>query len=140
MKKKYSGSCHCGAVAFECEADLGTGTSKCNCSVCRKGRYWKTRVPEAEFKLLRGVETLTDYQFGSDTIHHMFCSRCGIKTFGRANLDIEFQGEKLQGEFYAVNIACLDDASDEELSGADVRFEDGRNNDWEHAPGETGYL
>jgi len=140
MKKKYSGSCHCGAVAFECEADLEAGTSKCNCSMCRKGRYWKSLVPAAEFRLVRGVEALTDYQFGSDTIHHLFCSRCGIKPFGRANFDIEFQGEKLSGEFYAINVACLDDATDEELSGANVRFEDGRNNDWEHAPAETRYL
>jgi len=140
MKKKYSGSCHCGAVAFECEADLEKGTSKCNCSICRKGRYWIVLVPEAGFRLLRGEEALTDYQFGGKMIHHLFCSRCGIKTFGRARLDVEFLGEKLEGMYYAVNVAALDDATEEELAAANVRFDDGRNNDWEHPPAVTGYL
>ena len=140
MKKKYSGSCHCGAVAFECEADLETGTSKCNCSMCRKGRFWNALVPEAEFKLIRGAEMLTDYQFGDKRIHHLFCRRCGIKPFGRMHLDVTFQGEKLSGEYYAVNVACLDNATDEELSAASVCFDDGRNDDWGHVPAETGYL
>lgn len=140
MKKKYSGSCHCGAVKFECEADLANDTSRCNCSMCGKGRYWKALVPASGFRLIRGESSLTDYTFGSDTIHHMFCSRCGIKPFGMAHLDVTFQGETLSGEFYAINVACLDGVPDEELAQARIRFEDGRNNDWEHAPTVTGHL
>lgn len=34
---KYQGSCHCGAVRFEAEGEIGTATA-CNCSMCqRKG-------------------------------------------------------------------------------------------------------
>jgi hypothetical protein len=137
MRKTYHGSCHCGAVRFECEIDLARGTSKCNCSMCAKTRYWKTLVKSDAFRLLEGEEALTDYQFGSRTIHHLFCGRCGVKPFGRAILDVTFSGETLSGEYYAVNVACLDDATTGELAEAPVHYEDGRNDNWESRPAET---
>ena len=48
--------------------------------------------------------------------------------------------EALGGTFYGVNLACLDDASDEELAEAPVVFQDGRHDDWQHPPAETRYL
>jgi hypothetical protein len=139
MTKTYHGSCHCAAVRFACELDLAT-TSRCNCSVCAKSRYWKSLVKAEDFRLEQGGDALTDYQFGSDTIHHLFCSRCGVKPFGRAYFDMTFEGETLKGEFYAVNIACLDDATDDELASAPVRYENGRDNDWANPPAETRHL
>jgi hypothetical protein len=133
VQKTFRGSCHCGAVRFECDLDLANGTSKCNCSVCRKGRFWKAIVMANAFRLKQGAEALSEYQFGRHIIHHLFCRHCGIKPFGRANV------AELGGEFYAVNLACLD-AGDEELASAPVRYEDGRNDDWQSAPGETRYL
>ncbi len=140
MKRTYHGSCHCGAVRFACEIDLAGETSRCNCSICAKGRYWKALVKDDAFRLLKGADALADYQFGSKTIHHLFCKNCGIKPFGRAHLDVQFQGEELRGEFYAVNVACLDDASPRELADLQVRYEDGRNDHWESPPAETRHL
>jgi hypothetical protein len=103
-------------------------------------RYWKALVKADAFRLLQGKEALSDYQFGSNTIHHLFCRHCGVKPFGRAHLDTHFQGEHLLGEFYAINVACLDDVTSNELAEAPVRYEDGRNNNWESQPAETRYL
>jgi hypothetical protein len=133
MRKTYQGSCHCGDVRFECTVDLAEGTSKCNCSICSKARFWKTIVRPDSFRLLQGEQALSDYQFGSRTIHHLFCARCGVKTFGRGHL------EALGGTFYAVNVACLD-APVEDLAGAHVTFEDGRHDRWEATPVETRHL
>src|SRR5688572_27151302 len=84
MQKTYHGSCHCGAVRFECELDFAKGTSKCNCSACGKYRFWKAIVMAPSFRLLQGQDALADYQFGSHTIHHRFCKHCGTKPFGHA--------------------------------------------------------
>jgi hypothetical protein len=133
MMMKYTGSCHCGTVRFECDLDLAQGTSRCNCSICSKSRFWKAIVKSDAFRLIEGKEALKDYQFGSHKIHHFFCERCGVKTFGRGRL------EEI-GEFYAVNVTCLDNATTKELAAAPIRYEDGRNNDWNAAPQEWRYL
>ena len=137
MKRTYHGSCHCGAVRFACDVDLIDGTSRCNCSICAKGRFWKAIVRAPDFRLLQGEDALSDYRFmgsAGGTIHHLFCRQCGIKTFGRGEM------EALGGVFYAVNMACLDDISPEELAEAPVRYEDGRADRWEAPPAETRHL
>jgi len=133
VKKTYRGSCHCGAVRFECDLDLAEETSRCNCSICTKSRFWKSVVKAEAVRLLAGEDHLTEYQFGGKDIRHLFCGTCGVKPFGRGHLD-DF------GDFVAVNLACLDDATDEELAAAPVIFQDGRHNAWERAPTETRYL
>jgi len=134
MKRTYHGSCHCGAIRFECDLDLAEVTSKCNCSICTKTRFWKAIARADAFRLLQGEDVLTDYQFGGNSIHHYFCSRCGVKPFGSGEM------EELGGKFYAVNVACLDDATEEELAQAPVVYEDGRNDRWDRAPTEMRHL
>lgn len=133
MKKTYQGGCHCGAVRFEATLDLAAGTSRCNCSICAKGRFWKAIVGKDEFRLLQGADALAEYKFGNHVIAHRFCTICGIKPFGRG------EHEQLGGEFFGVNIACLD-ASDDELAAARVTYENGRENDWSNPPRVTAYL
>ncbi|RFA27336.1 aldehyde-activating protein [Alkalilimnicola ehrlichii] len=130
--KIYHGSCHCGAVRFECGADLAAGTSRCNCSICSKTRFWKVIVGTDAFRLLSGGEALTEYHFGSRTVAHLFCSRCGVKPFGHGEID--------GNRFYAINVACLDDVAPEQLAALPVNYEDGRHDRWDAPPAETGYL
>jgi len=77
---------------------------------------------------------VTDYQFGSGNIHHLFCKRCGVKTFGRGHLDA------LGGEFHAVNVSCLDGLTPEQLANIPVKFEDGRSGHYDVVPPYTNYL
>ena len=134
MKKTYHGGCHCGAVRFEGVLDLAEVTSECNCSNCTKTRFWKAIARADAFRRLQGEDALTDYQFGRRTIHHYFCSRCSVKPFGSGEM------EAFGGKFYAVNVACLEYATHQELAEASVVYEDGRNDRWDRAPAETRYL
>jgi hypothetical protein len=134
VKATYHGSCHCGAVRFEAAVDLASETSKCNCSICTKGRFWKAMVPAADFRLLQGEDDLSDYQFGQKAIHHFFCKICGVKPFGRVEIP------EMGGTVYAVSVPSLDDASTTEWAEAPITFQDGRHDDYEHTPTETRYL
>jgi hypothetical protein len=133
MKSTHHGSCHCGAVKFECELDLAATTSRCNCSMCAKGRFWKLVVPSADVRVLAGADMLADYQFGRDMIHHRFCTRCGIKPFGH------FSHPEL-GDCHAINLACLDDLAPEQLERMDVKLEDGKHDRWDRVPEHGAWL
>jgi hypothetical protein len=95
----HSGGCHCGRVRFEVVAPAELEVSDCNCSICAKSGYLHLIVPKSRFKLLSGGDALQTYQFNTRTAKHLFCSRCGIKSF---------YVPRSHPDGYSVNARCLD--------------------------------
>ena len=114
---KYNGGCQCGAVRYTVEVDLSQPVIACNCSMCGRSGTLLTFVPADKFKLERGGDSLTDYQFNKHVIHHVFCKVCGIKSFARG----VGPGGK---EMAAINARCLDGV---ELNQLQIKPFDGRS-------------
>ncbi|MBM2812909.1 MAG: hypothetical protein HW416_3668 [Chloroflexi bacterium] len=133
MLKTYHGRCHCGAVRFEADIDFTQSTYRCNCSICRRTRFWPAVVKPESFRLLAGQAELTQYLFNTQKNHHYFCKHCGVRSFGVGN-------ETPMGKVYGVNVMCLDDVTDEELASAPITYVDGRNDNWQNAPAIFSHL
>lgn len=116
----YHGSCHCGAVKYEVDADLSE-VHRCTCSICSiKGGLF-VRIPPEQFRLLAGEDELVLYQFNTKVSKHYFCRNCGIHPFGRP---------RSSPELYLINVRCLNDFDLETETYETVLF-DGKN--WEAA-------
>lgn len=122
----HRGGCHCGAVRFTVEAPARLVVHDCNCSICTLTGFQHLIVPGSRFRLLQGSDGLTEYTFNTGVARHLFCRRCGVKSFyvPRSNPD-----------GFSVNARCLDPATIESLT---VEPFDGRN--WESSAGSLRHL
>lgn len=76
-----TGSCLCGATAFEIDGDLAPGTL-CHCSQCRKQTshvYSSTHIPQANLRMTRD-DDLRWYS-ASPVARRGFCGACGSVLF-----------------------------------------------------------
>lgn len=96
----YTGSCHCGQVAFTVEGELAPAI-ECNCSHCSRKGYLLWFVPRAQLRLHTPVENLSTYTFNKHVIAHHFCARCGCAPFG-------FGVDPAGAPMAAVNLRCLE--------------------------------
>ena len=112
-----SGGCHCGAVRFEAKLPAKVAAQSCNCSICAMTGFVHVIVPEARFRLVKGSEALTTYTFNTGVARHLFCSKCGVKSFYRP---------RSNPDGWSINGRCLDGTD-----GLDIQIEafDGQN--WE---------
>ena len=112
------GGCHCRAVRFTAKLpDPPVPALDCNCSICRMTGFIHIMVPHKDFTLERGEGALTSYRFGTGAADHLFCSKCGVKSFYQP---------RSHPDSWSVNANCLD----EPVALAITAF-DGRN--WEVA-------
>jgi len=133
MRKTYQGSCHCGTVRFEADLDLSQPTFRCNCSICRRTRFWVAVARPEEFRLLSGEGEMTEYLFNTRRNQHFFCRSCGVRAFGIGN-------ETPIGKMIGVNVGCLEGVPEEELSRIPITRVDGMNERWGEAPAHFAHL
>ncbi len=116
MIKKIT--CHCGV--FEAEAnipDVGFGKIvRCNCSICKRKNAFMGMVKNEDFRVKKGEDQLTMYQYHTNIAKHYFCSKCGIYTHHNPRSAPHMTG---------INLGCIDDIDTTKLK--DVAFFDGIN-------------
>jgi hypothetical protein len=112
---KYSGSCHCGRVAFDVEGEIDSVLA-CNCSMCARKGSLLWFVPRDALQLRTPDSNASTYTFNKHVIQHRFCPVCGIHPYG--------EGKDRQGNpTAAINARCLEDV---DLSKVKVIDYDGR--------------
>lgn len=113
----YSGSCHCGRIAFELETEAPIAeVYDCNCSMCRRrgGLLWFGA--RTALSLRNAPEALGTYRFNRLHIDHHHCPDCGIAPFS------EGTHPKTGEATVAVNVRCLPQV---DLAALQVRSVDG---------------
>jgi len=110
MLKTYQGSCHCGFVRFEVDADI-KHVRVCDCTICHKRGALLYRVPNDALRPITPLEDMTLYLWGSKTAKDYFCPQCGILPFRRPSVPTikELQTDSKMFYGWAVNTRCLDD-------------------------------
>ncbi|MCC6913954.1 MAG: GFA family protein [Rhodospirillaceae bacterium] len=95
------GSCHCGDVTFEVDAEIEGPVIECNCSHCRRKGYLLWFQPRHKLKHATPEHHLATYTFNKHVIQHHFCLRCGCAPFGEG---VDPKGNPTA----AINVRCLE--------------------------------
>ena len=114
---EHEGGCHCGQMRYRVIAPAKLRVTQCNCSICSRSGYLGLIVPKVDFELISGTDYLASYCFNTGTARHLFCRRCGIKSF--------YMPRSHPGSVN-VNARCLDPQT---IMGMTIRSIDGQN--WE---------
>ena len=110
---EIDGGCHCQAVRFRASLpDPPVPALDCNCSVCSMTGFLHIMVPHGDFTLNSGADALTSYRFGTGAAEHLFCARCGVKSFYQP---------RSHPEAWSVNANCLDQPVELAIEGFDGR-------------------
>ena len=99
MSQAYTGSCHCGRIAFKVDGSIDQ-VMDCNCSMCQRrgGLLWF--VPRSAMRLGTPQADLSTYTFNKHLLKHHFCGNCGVAPFS--------EGEKQGNAMASINVRCLE--------------------------------
>ena len=109
--------CHCGAI--EAEINIQVNLEKllrCNCSLCKRKGAIMSMVKNENYKIIKGEDKLSLYQFHTKVAKHYFCSICGIYTHHNPRSNPAMTG---------FNVGCIEDIDIFKLQN--VGLNDGQN-------------
>jgi len=75
----------------------------------------KQSIEPTNFRITKGEDNLSKYQFGDKDVNHYFCKNCGIYPFHDLNIE---------PNSFRVNLGCVDGISSRDL---DTFMFDGKN-------------
>ena len=96
----HQGSCHCGSIRYEVEADFDK-VIDCNCSYCIRKGHLLSFVPRDKLHITSGEQSMSTYQFNKHVISHEFCPKCGCGVFG-------FGKDPKGNSMAAINVRCIE--------------------------------
>jgi hypothetical protein len=133
-KTTYHGSCYCKAVRFSADIDFATtATGRCNCTSCRKRRWWAAQIAPEDFHIEAGEDHCLKIETGGGVLN--LCPSCGVLVFSRAP-----KTEWNDGPQVSVSVAALDDLDAATLIAAPAIYYDGLNDNWWNPPDEVRHL
>ncbi|MGH8400438.1 MAG: GFA family protein [Gammaproteobacteria bacterium] len=115
---KYAGSCHCGKISCEVEAEqLPDEVVGCNCSICQRRGHLLWFLPRAQLQLNMPETDMSFYTFNKHHIKHYFCPVCGCAPFGMGS-------DGKGNEMAAINVRCLEAV---DIASLKIKMFDGRS-------------
>lgn len=96
----FTGSCHCGAIAYTVDEDAPTSAMACNCSICRKRAALHHFTTPDRFTLETPRDGIKTYRWNKGAIGFHFCTACGCAPFA--------EGTGPNGPMVEVNLRCAD--------------------------------
>lgn len=134
-KTTYHGSCYCKAVRFSADIDFTTTpTGRCNCTSCRKRRWWSAQIAPEDFHLEAGEDHVLKIPTGGGSILHV-CPSCGVLVFGKTD-----KQEWNEGPSVSISVPTLDDLEIDTLLAAPSVYYDGLHDNWWNPPDEVRHL
>lgn len=110
--KRLFGTCHCGAVKISVPADMDfTSARRCDCSFCRRRWAPSAGIAEDQFRVEKGADMLSLYQFNTLAAEHYFCRKCGIYTHHRRRSD---------PLIFGINVTCFDHINMSDYNCVDI--------------------
>lgn len=131
--QSFHGSCHCGFIKYNVNLTpdflANPVAIRCNCTLCQKAGFTSLSISPSAFTLVSPASKteLPDYQPKNKSVHHYFCTKCGVHVF--CDGFYEYEGQK--HDLFSVHLGTLDQPQDGlELSKFKIKYWDGLHDNW----------